>query len=61
MTDYPGFRSAVEILSRETRPEELLRRIRALEQHVEQHQRWLQSHEAHLRAVSAALSPEGEE
>lgn len=46
-----GYRTAGELLAQQTSPEELQRRLWALEEQVARHQRWLQAHEASLAHV----------
>jgi hypothetical protein len=46
------FRTAADILAEQTSPEELQRRLWALEEQLARHQRWLQAHEAAFAKLS---------
>jgi type IV secretory pathway VirD2 relaxase len=51
-----GYRTAAEILAEQTTPEELQRRLWALEEQLARHQRWLQAHEAAFAKLSRGAS-----
>jgi hypothetical protein len=46
-----GFRTAADLLAEQTSPEELQRRLWALEEQLARHRRWLQAHEAALARI----------